>query len=817
MLSRGAAAFTAMKVRRAGGPVVLSSTAAVRLWRRCGTTTASASGAVVGSRRLTSTVPPPLPPKKKKFHDEARVSELRAALRCTGPVPLPKLAAVIGDAQLEGISRDYGGLVNFIHTYGTWFSSVQLPGRVHVVVGAELTSWFRTPDDKTMGLRIIGLLTVAHYLPGTQTATMLGFTSTTLKVMDLCKAMRCWSLVAPAQLTQFVKLHEHVFVYSSVTRTVRLRSQRPTSQLSSQQAPSVTAPTEADKTEASGNRLKAWLGMTVPSQYHVSIAHLMDIAEMTNSTVTLFGRLEPSLQDVQKVFQKLPPQFVDVRAFGNSPMAVFVRLLRPEPLLLRTGVSSYTVESPAPELATAQFNPTKLAVALTAALQTAAAQDAQRHLQLTHGFHLTQLRDVVPASLVSDIERFYGLVRGGDLRVSVLLLDRLRHQWEVQLDTSRVRPWSFLPQSAQPSSLTLETSPVPRVMLWLQWLLSSEGMQTPAALFEKLPLELQEPLLETCGSADAAASPSAGAAAVQAFVRTHSLYFTEKGELIGTPLLTAAVPVAEAKKKEKDDDGSLTRVTFGRSSLATEQHITDLDLALALHQHLPHGQPVLSDLLRSSVLAESNFRGKPPAKLQRFVRREFFMQFPTWFKAYEMFAFDKLVVGRPGDAPPPPHMLQPPMPTIQHVIKFMALLASQSATDGAITRLLPRDGRAILRCFGSVTDVAEQLPMWFIVRRDKRNAASSLIRYIGPLAETDTPSPGALQPGPPGVLTRKIPNNPFANVEPYGVSGRPVGWHDDWNEDEEAEEAKHNTEEDRGSSGGGATVVEGTAAPPPHS
>ncbi|KAG5479032.1 hypothetical protein LSCM1_02875 [Leishmania martiniquensis] len=747
--------------------------------------------------------------------DKSFALYLHSLLRSTGPLPVSKLAGMIGDEHLERLGKEGIGLAQFIRLHSEVFHEIQLPDRVHVAMTHELCSPFRTPDQKTLGLRVIGLLTIAQHMQGTQVTASLGFSSATPTVSELCKALRHWSLVSAVQLKRFLRQFEDIFWFHPLTEYVRLRCARQyTAALGP--GPKPLLPSERSLNDAKKSRLQLWLGAVVPSQYHVPLSYLLDSASVTNMSVTLFGSEAPSLQEVQLAFQQLPPQFVDVRVFGSSPTAIFVRLLRPEPLLLQAGVPTYTLDAPAPELAASRYDPALLGRKVTEALQKGAAEDRVRRLQLVKGLFLASLRECVAADLVHEIELFYGLAEGGDLRVSVLLFDRLRHLWEVQLDASQVRPWAFLPLSEQPSSLTLETSPVPRALVRLQRILAVKGPKLPAELYAELPEDVREALLRTYGplkegteppnaSVPPAPSPSSdttvAAKIIGSFVRTHSLFLTQTGDYVCTPRLAAEAQrrptnagAHPSEGKEGEESTSAVEAPVPAPALLRcanpEAEMSEVEIAQFMHDAIPVGQTVLVDALRTVLHTEQLRRGMRSDKARRFVRREFFERHHRFFKVYEYFAYDKLVVGRAEDPSPPPHVLQPQMTCIEDVIKFIALMSSISATDGALTRSLPRQGRMILKAVGSVIDLAEQLPMWFLTQRDKNNFSSSLIRYIGPLAESETRSEWALTPPPAGVLTRKVPNNPFADIGPEELEGKPTGWNEEWNEDEDDEDGR---------------------------
>lgn len=733
---------------------------------------------------------------------------VRSIIRKVGPTPLSKLTSYVADEYFEILDKENMSLLRLIETHPNYLIAVHLPGSIIIALDSDVRKQFKSERSRQLGVWVMALLSAAHHLGGQPAIAALRLSSPNPSVYELCNALARWTVINPAGLETFLRSHTDTFAVNPIGRQVRLlllkswgpegnhhRSQM--GQMSELQA--MPKPQEA-------SRFAMWLRTVVPSQYHVPLSHVLQRIQEQNLTEVTFGTATPTLDQIKRQFQQLPRGFADVRAFGDAPNTVFIRVIDPEPLLLDSGVSTYGGGCAPPELETAQHNPTQLAHDLAQAIEHYAGQSELTRARVVKGLEVSRLRDYVPAALMRRLEKFYGFSEADDPRVCILMLDRLRHEWEVRLGDGVVRPWSFLSTAEMPSSLTLQTSPAPRILLHCQHLLLECGPQPPVELYKVLPSDLKATFMEIYGETQARENPDDDAAeqqqqqqqpdeavieaAVQNFLRPHSLFFfTQDGYVHSsrTPSNTGntASGAAGAKQsKESRAPSAELRGAAKRSKPSGESTVAlELKQATEMRDLIPRGQMVLADTIRKVFNADAAVRSSRRCDSLT-VRREFFDRFPLLFTKQQIFAFDKLVISRAGDTLEDSGILAPRMNTITHVVKFMALLSVNSTTDAALTRRLPLDGRTLLKSIGTAVDLAEQLPMWFAVQRDESNFGASLIRYIGPLAKTKR-SPNALKPHPRGVLTRKVPNDPFADIAPDNVVDGEDEWNDDWNEDDD--------------------------------
>jgi hypothetical protein len=739
---------------------------------------------------------------------------VRSAVRATGPIPLSKLTPLLPDEFLEVLSQKGIGLAAFIERYPSFLVNVHLPGHIIVTIPQELLAEFRTMQRKQMATWVISLLSAAHFLPNQPQVVAMGLSCPHPTTEELSKALRRWTLISVDRLEGFLQSSSGLFAFVKHSRRVRLLvlNNITPSEAAMQSVRGGLAPRlKAAKTQES-SRFEVWLRTVVPSQFHVPVSYVMDTAKLLGATEAIFGSKTPSLELIKGQFQQVSASVVDIRAFGDALHTVFVRVINPEPLLLEGGVPSFRLDTDTPELKAHHHNPTALALELTASIEQYAAQSSLTRARIAKGLQMARLRDYVPATLMRKLEAFYGFSEHDDPSVCILLLDRVRHMWEVQLSEGTARPWSFLPESELPSSLTLQTSPSPRVLLHTQRLLLECGGQPLIDLYNVLPADLKTAFMElyasparvpTTNGAAAEAPPPDEAQimqALQAFVRTHSLFFFTKDNWIFTSRSPRDSEKNVSPLLKKEREVNLSRRAAAMMTSARKPgspgvnpvplggaKLTDAEIAKAVYDALPEDDWILADALRNYLYTSRRFtssHGSRDLSVQTF-RREFFERHHNMFTIHTMFGFDKLVVSRRNFKVRAPNMLCPRIDTIRRVIKMMALLSVDSISDGSLTRRLPQEGRTLVKTLGTVTDIAEALPMWFVVHRDEINFGSSLIRYIGPLAETP-PSPFALKPPPSGVLTRKVPNDPFAEIATEtNVTGDSVdGWNEDWNEED---------------------------------
>lgn len=754
---------------------------------------------------------------------------IRATVRNTGPIPLSKLTPLLPDEFMEVLNEEGFGLAAFIERNPNYLVSVPLPGHVIIAISNNYLKQAHDVDQRKLACWVMALLSAAHFLPGQPQVVALGLSSPHPTIEELSFALRHWTSISPVRLEVFLRSLPDLFAVISQTRRARLlivHSITPNEDTIRSIAGGL-APLLVKAKPQGASKFAVWLRTVVPSQFHVPVSFIIDKAREMNVMDVTFGTATPTLNQVKGQFQRLPAGFADIRAFGDAPHTVFVRVIDPEPLLLESGVPSYSSNSTPPELEAERYNPTRLAHELTEAIEHYAAQSAMTRARVTKGVEMSRLRDYVPAALMRKLESFYGFSPKDDPRVCILLLDRLRHLWEVQLSAGVARPWAYLPESEMPSSLTLQTSPSPRVLLHCQRLLVECGGQPLVDLYNVLPADLKTAFMDLYGSpaeasavdavkalpteaTDAAAAQPAVAdtplaaddgrvvKAVEAFVRTHTLFFFEKDGRVYTsrrtpeenshlsPLL--AEERAETRRRHavmQKENAALPTPAGSDNRCAPASRdvsLTDSAIANVVYNTIPKDSWILVDSLRGFLFVPRRRQAlkRRSGLYTETFRREFFERHHRLFNIHFLFGYDKLVVSRAGYVVKETNLLSPRIDNVARLIKLMALFSVDSISDTSITRRLPPEGRMLVRSLGSVVDVAEQLPMWFAVQRDEINFGSSLIRYIGPLAKTER-SPYALKPHPTGVLTRKVPNDPFADIGPDEAEGN--GGVDEWNED----------------------------------
>ncbi|KPI85731.1 hypothetical protein ABL78_5218 [Leptomonas seymouri] len=787
--------------------------------------------ALAASRRFFSWTQPLLrenrprsTPKVVPTHMESLPSDpmefiamgIRSVTRNTGPIPLSKLTPLLADEFLETIGRQGMSLASFIEQYPNYLSAVHLPGPVIIAISAHLRRHFNTEEKRRLGMWVMALLSATHFLPGQPQVAAMGLSSPHPTIEELCQTLRIWTNMDVMQLEIFLRSLPELFSIHNANRRVRLlivNAMTP-NEPAMRSAVGGLAPRLKTVKEPESSKFALWLRTVVPSQFHVPVSFVLERARELNVLELAFGSSKPTLDQIKGQFQQLPSGFADIRAFGDATHTVFVRIIDPEPLLLESGVPTYGGVNAPPEFDAVRYNPTQLAQELTAAIEQYAGQSSLTLARVTKGLEMSRIREYIGVSLMRKLEHFYGFSDKDDPRVCILLLDRLRHLWEVELNAGTARPWACLPESEMPSSLTLQTSPSPRVLLHCQRLLVECGAQPLMDLYSVLPSDLKTVFIDLYSSPSGGTTEGAGSApvvsstvpnaplppsdariasALQTFVRTHSLFFFMKGDCVHAsrviqPCDNDRVSPITEKEREVSRQQALPKPGGNRKREAKankEKSLTDAEVAQVVYDTIPPDSWISADTLRSFLfLPREEIKAKKSRGLpvQTF-RREFFERHHRLFDIHSLFAFDKLVVSRASWEVKEPHLLAPRIDNISRLIKLMALLSVDSISDASLTRRLPIEGRQLLKSIGAVTDIAEQLPMWFIVQRDEVNFGGSLIRYIGPLAKTQR-SVHALKPHQKGVLTRKVPNDPFADIPPDNIQdGDLDGWNDDWNEE----------------------------------
>lgn len=456
----------------------------------------------------------------------------------------------------------------------------------------------------------------------------------------------------------------------------------------------------------------------------------------------LLGRLDQ--------LQKNNPPLIDVRKFGEGVERIFLRLLA------RHAEGLSIEEEKKKNVLVIQQKLFSLGNQAARELQEFISQSRENYLSMMKGLTMSQIGEILSPEVQNQTLQllFSDLDSGTEYPQEslILLFDRFRHIFDVNFHSGTIRLWSVLPPSEQPSTLTWESSPLPMV---LRHLLTSLQLRpkTPQELYEALPSELQWQLHHLYGQevgreprSEASILSPAGNSKEQIclFISHHSMFmFLDHDGLVYTPQLV----ISQKQKKVLN--------------------LSDNEKAVALYNALPPSGAVdFMTFLMSDVGRQLPFSTKN-------ISESFVSRFPTFFRLYSPFASHRTVVGRVGVPPPPANFLNPSFESPEDMIKFIALHAVGGVTESAIVNNLSKEGRAWLKRIGTPTEIAEQLPMWFDVRRDKFNGGASLITYIPGSRENASVSASS-------TLSLKL----VFNDREYEVEAKKKDeeWNEEWNE-----------------------------------
>lgn len=679
------------------------------------------------------------------------VNSVSAVLRRHGPLPLSKVTSLLDDYTLEAVCKSAGGLTGFCKQHHSTFTVVALPSSVRVVVSTEQLRTVAL-HDRPLVLWVVSTLAAAEHLPSaSQTSTQ----PTADELYQRLRATRDPDLLQAATSGQ--KLASRLRCYSSVISVVgdriRLTRAGAPSLSTSASSPNVNVRVQSIQ-DPRLLRLEAALSMVLPSTFYVPLSYVRSHPR----AVRILSKASP-LGDWQDLFSGLPSGWVDVRQFGESFATIYVRRLR----LTST---SHSMEYAQPEGAAAVYNVFRLAERMTAELRAFQHADHLNLLRLVKGLSMPEVMEALSPQLAADIVQFFSHDKDGCVGlpgVLILVFDRLRHLYDVHLEKGIIRPWFVLPPEEQPSSLTAETSPIPRVLLAMQQVLEagplpSEGIATNLGVAEKADL-----LSVYDTSMWAAASPQevkdasreTVAECVRAFVSHHSLFFAVQNGRVFTPQFLAA---SAGRPRKQGGEAEITELLFRLL-------------------------PVAGAVEWASFLWHPAVRAKA-LDLSTIKKPDFVKRYPQYFRTYDSFMFQRLLVGRANGTPPPADLLQCRQSDIYTILKMMALLAIGGTTEGAIYNGLTGEGRRLLKRFGSPVELAEQLPMWFDVRRDKFNPNNTLLTYTGTCSMTEEEELGYWR----GSLPLRTVRNDASlhhpmNSSPSSASACDKEWHPDWNED----------------------------------
>eukprot|EP00796_Vickermania_ingenoplastis_P010236 gene10236-7175_t len=422
---------------------------------------------------------------------------------------------------------------------------------------------------------------------------------------------------------------------------------------------------------------------------------------LTSRQEMLLKALRSHLLNRLEELQLADPPRVDVRRLGANE-EVMVRILGRQ----KDGFS--VEEEERKGVFRTQESLFALAQKVVMALQDYCKASPENHTSMRKGLSMSEILAILPDDLGDSLSSLFveqSIVKS-DKSFAILFFDRLRHVFDVRFGEGTVRLWSVVPPAEQPSTLTWETTPLPLLLRHL--LASLVSPLTPQDLYENCPPLLRwqlHKLYDTGTQTD-------GGAAIRLFVSHHAMFmFLAQDGSVYTPQLLVS---------QKKPPGA---------------HLTDAEKAKAVCEILPGTGAV--DLM-AFMTSE---RGRQLPFSTRNISETFVSRYPNLFRLYSPFASNRTVVGRVGVPPPPADLLNPSFTSIDDIIKFVALHAIGGVTESTIMNNLSKEGRALVRRVGTPSDLAEQLPMWFDVRKDKFNGGASLITYLpGSTSETASSS-----------------------------------------------------------------------------
>nr|CCC91347.1 conserved hypothetical protein [Trypanosoma congolense IL3000] len=619
--------------------------------------------------------------------DEDMLCEnVRVILRRYGALPLPRVASMLNDEVLELMPNVTGGLGQYVKDRPSKFHvEVASSGLTVVMLASELR---HAGGGSPIVGKVLANLAVA---PNQQLHIAHLFRSLPPLEQRKCGNERL--------LESFLLLHTSlVTIQNSIVRMVPtsargrvgLSSSGPSvaasagfsaSGQASKQGESLQEPTVVGRAldDPKLNRLLLFLQKRVPLSFYVPLRSVI----ATPRSASCFSQ-DASVEDILADLQRIPTNFLDCRVIGDGLDDVFLRMMDAE---IRPYVSGVTSTSP-------EYEVLHLGKPLIDAFRALASSSAENNKRLRAGIAMTELGDVLPPDLRQRLHMFQTAHKD---MACIFIFDRLRHLFDVNMTACMVRPWEVLERHEQPSSLTWRTTPIPVVLRHVLQLLERKPL-SPQELVDGLSPKVRDQLYCAYDSVDV-------------FVEQHSLYLLMRDGLVWTPYLAAVSQGA--------------RVPAAHCAGA-RRSLNEKEKAKVLMEALPVEHPVVWNRFCSSPVARDL-----PFNVKE-IRPEFFERNREFFRVYEALYTTKLVVGRRDGVPPPAELLHQPCRTLADLVRMIALLTVGGTQEATILNLLSREARTMVRRYGSVVQIAKQLPMWFDVREENHGGTgSAIISYIG--------------------------------------------------------------------------------------
>lgn len=648
-----------------------------------------------------------------------------------GPIPISKIASELSDEEMEEAAAS-GGIVEVLKRRND-VRIISIKKSIHIAMVKDIVQHVDNYQKEAVYI-LLALVSAMTYLPNAFTNARGPIIPTHESLFGMAMTEGFTSRFDCADSVHRV-IHRYPALFR-IERNGRVRFTHTSDPPVKRPQKQVIADLDnvpAALTSRQTHLLKA-LRDHVPESFYISLHEWLTL------TVAFWRSLplEDLLGRLQEL-QSCDPPRIDVRRFGDSKEHIFIRILGRQ----NDGFSEQEEEEK--KVFEKQRHIFAMGKEVIRILEGFLKENPSNYIASIKGLSMSQISLMLPERLRQNILAiFYGSQTQElqpNVNACILLFDRFRHVFDVQFSSGLVRLWSTLASQEQPSTLTWESCPLPLVLRHFLKSLSASPLSFQD-LFDRLTPPLQWQLRELySGNEDAEASSDGGAAAVQLFVSQHSMFlFAAQDGLVYTPQLVIS---QKSRKKTNISDGEKAQTVFNA---------------------LPETGAV--DLM-SFLAGESGRQFDFPTKS---ISESFLSRYPNLFRLYSPFASHRTVVGRVGAPPPPDGLLNPSFATIHDVIKFTALHAVGGVTESTVVNNMSKDGRALVKRFGTLTEIVEQLPMWFDVRKDKFNSGASLITYLPSVGNTAQHA-GAEEP------LKLVYNDRRAR------SKREEDWNDDWDEE----------------------------------
>ncbi|CAD2218342.1 hypothetical protein AGDE_14868 [Angomonas deanei] len=601
-------------------------------------------------------------------------SVVRSVLQKNGPLPVAMFTKYLSESTLEQISEKYNGGVGELLQQDTSTIIVPFAGGVKVAIGRAFLKNV-DPAEEVLVSHIVGLFAVHRHFPR---RSFLPSSSPSISQLLLAlqkgATVNLSSVSADALYAVLVR-NKKLF---SVDRNRLVRVQLvPRPRLFSRES----------------------LLSTIPTTFHASVEDVMSkLSGNREETLSTFA-----LNTILESANQLNDFTVDVRTFENSEKqctSAFVRLVPG---------SAHAASADLKRMMDGEikYNTTSRLQTVHSIIEEVEAflsKDPTNRLFFSIERPIASVLSILSPNLVDTMKRTLATQNEGSL---ILYFDRARHYFKVNLTDMTVCPWCVCLDASKPSSLTVETSPLPLTLLRLSMELE-HGPRSLHKVLDALSFDGRSQI-GTVYSSKVCSSREQEVTALKLFLESHSLYFFVKEDEVYTPRSFKLYGKGNQRALAKDAGG-------GR--------VSDAQL---IFDALPHTQAVVFPF---SFLPLNYPYRTTDARAFKEVKREMLLRENRLFQVVEGFGTPKMALRRVDAPPVPSEVLWPSVVTMDVVLRAMALLCVHGQTEEAILQCFTPDMKTVVKRFGSLGEIAEQLPMWFHVKRNRFDS-SAIITYIG--------------------------------------------------------------------------------------